>query len=162
MSDLLSLTLVSLADLLIQRNKTLATAESCTGGGIGENLTSLAGSSKWYLGGVIAYSNAVKVNVLGVSTNTLCEFGAVSEEVAKEMALGCAELSQADIAVSTTGIAGPGGGTDSKPVGMVCFGYFLEGAVFTETLHFEGSRQEVRQAAVEHSLTKLLDLIKSR
>lgn len=148
-----------LAALLISRGKWLSTAESCTGGGLGHTITSLSGSSAWYLGGVVSYSNQLKQDLLNVSDSSLSNFGAVSEQVAEEMASGVAMVTAADYAVSTTGIAGPDGGTDDKPVGTVCFGYFLGNTTQTETCHFSGNRDEVRAAAIAHSITKLIDLI---
>ncbi len=106
-------------DLLRRAGKTLATAESCTGGLVGSRITDVAGSSDYYRGGIVAYSNDLKKDVLGVSRSTLAMFGAVSEETACEMASGVRRLTGADLAVATTGIAGPGGGTEEKPVGTV-------------------------------------------
>jgi nicotinamide-nucleotide amidase len=107
-------------ELLRENGKTIATAESCTGGLIGSRITDVAGSSQYYLGGLVAYSNDVKHRQLGVSKTTLSMFVAVSEETAAEMAVGIRERTGADIAIATTGIAGPGGGTAEKPVGTVC------------------------------------------
>lgn len=150
-------TLQSIARDLDQRKATLASAESCTGGGIGEALTSLAGSSSWYLGGVISYSNQLKVNLLGVSAETLSQYGAVSEQVAREMVEGVARLTQADYAVSTTGIAGPDGGTADKPVGTVCFGYVALGEISTETKLFTGNREQIRAQTVSHALIRIAE-----
>ena len=105
---------------LIESRQTVSVAESCTGGLLGAALTECSGSSAYFLGGVQAYANSVKEELLGVSHETLLSFGAVSEEVASEMALGIQRLTGSDWALSTTGIAGPDGGTDEKPVGTVC------------------------------------------
>jgi len=110
---------VTVGQLLLQHHLTLATAESCTGGLIGHRLTNVPGSSEYFLGGIIAYANAIKERVLGVSSQTLDTHGAVSAETALEMACGARRMLNVDIAVSVTGIAGPGGGTAEKPVGLV-------------------------------------------
>lgn len=145
------------ARLLAQQRK-LVTAESCTGGMIAATITSLAGSSDWFERGVVAYSNAAKVDLLGVPGATLAASGAVSEPTAQAMAEGALARSPADIAVSVTGIAGPGGGSAEKPVGMVCFGWATRGgAVATETLHFPGDRGAVREASVRHALRGVLE-----
>jgi nicotinamide-nucleotide amidase len=114
-------------ELLRERGKTLATAESCTGGLLGNRLTNVPGSSTYYIGGVVAYSNKLKEQLLGVSRTTLSMFGAVSEETAREMALGARRATGADIAVATTGIAGPDGGTPDKPVGTVAVALAADG-----------------------------------
>lgn len=109
--------------LLTQRNETISVAESCTGGGIGQLLTAVPGSSAYFIGGIISYDNSLKVNLLGVKPEDLAEFGAVSEVVAKQMALNVKKRLNTHWGLSVTGIAGPGGGTASKPVGLVCFGF---------------------------------------
>ena len=138
------------------KGKTCATAESCTGGGVGFAITSVAGSSAVYLGGVVSYSNSVKASLLGVSTETLASVGAVSSEVAGQMAAGARRVTGADFAVSLTGIAGPGGGSAEKPVGLVWFGLATPNGVETESRVFSGDRAQVRAAAVEHALGLLL------
>lgn len=142
----------NLVELLKASGKTCATAESCTGGMIGSLITAVPGSSDVYLGGVVSYANSVKENVLGVSNNTLESFGAVSGECAREMALGVKKITGADIAVSVTGIAGPGGATDDKPVGLVWFGIATNDVVRVEKAIFAGSRDEVRKSAAMHAL----------
>ena len=132
-----------LAELLTGR--TVVTAESCTGGMVAARLTDRPGSSAYVLGGVVAYANDVKAGVIDVPTETLDEFGAVSEQVAAAMAEGAMRRLGADTAVSTTGVAGPGGGTDLKPVGMVCFGVAVKGRpTVTATRRFPGDRASVR------------------
>ena len=137
------------------RRLTLATAESCTGGLVAKRITDISGSSAMFEGGVVSYSNDVKMKILGVSAATLAEHGAVSEETAREMALGAKERLGADIAVSTTGIAGPTGGTDEKPVGTVCFGVASRLGVKTYTEHFgeELTRDAVRRLASDFALS---------
>lgn len=142
----------NLVELLKASGKTCATAESCTGGMIGSLITAVPGSSDVYLGGVVSYANSVKENVLGVSNNILESFGAVSGECAREMALGVKKITGADIAVSVTGIAGPGGATDDKPVGLVWFGLATNDTVRVEKAIFAGSRDDVRKSAAMHAL----------
>lgn len=134
---------------------TCATAESCTGGGIGSAITAVPGSSAVYLGGVVSYANEVKSGVLGVKEDTLSSVGAVSSETAAEMAVGARRLTGADIAVSVTGVAGPGGGTPEKPVGLVWFGIASSAGVRTEKAMFCGDRARVREQAVVHALGML-------
>lgn len=134
----------------------IATAESCTGGLIGATLTEIPGSSTVVDRGFITYSNAAKQQMLGVSPDTLSQFGAVSAEVAREMALGALARSDASVAVSVTGIAGPGG-SEHKPEGRVCFGLAHRGGVSTETIEFGAiGRQNVRLGTVDHALGMLL------
>lgn len=128
--------------------KTLATAESCTGGGIGAALTAIPGSSAVYKGGIISYTNWVKHNLLGVDQHLLDTLGAVSAPVAEAMAKGAREAIQADIAVSVTGLAGPGGDEFGNPVGLVFIGYSDAGKTLSRRFLFPGSREEIRQAAL--------------
>ena len=139
-------------EILKSAGMTCATAESCTGGGIGAALTSVAGSSEVFLGGVISYANSVKENVLGVPAATLAERGAVSSETAAAMAAGARRLTGADLAVAVTGVAGPGGGSPEKPVGTVWFGLATAEGVRTEKKLFTGDRDAVRAQTVTHAL----------
>ena len=146
------------------RGWTLAVAESCTGGLLAASLTDLAGSSQWFERGYVTYSNAAKASCLQVSPMLIEAEGAVSEAVASAMALGAQLNSGVTAAISITGIAGPGGGTEKKPVGTVCFGWAIERAdasnrVTTTTAHFLGDRQSVRQQAVLFALRGLLQAI---
>jgi len=141
-----------LVELLKVSGLTCATAESCTGGGVGSAITSVAGSSAVFAGGVISYSNEVKNKVLGVSVDDLARVGAVSGEVAAQMAAGVRKLLNVDIAVSLTGIAGPDGGSAEKPVGLVWFGLATRDGVRTEKAIFRGDRAKVREQAVVHAL----------
>ncbi|MDO5680521.1 MAG: CinA family protein [Pelistega sp.] len=148
-----------LGELVLRRGWLLATAESCTGGLLAGAVTGVSGSSQWFDRGFVTYTNEAKIDMLGVHNNTLERFGAVSEEVAKEMSEGTlAHAIHSCCAISTTGIAGPTGGTEIKPVGMVCFGFSWrthEGVqTSTCTEYFTGSRAEVRASAVEFALTK--------
>jgi len=147
---------VRIGAFLAARGWMLATAESCTGGWVAEAVTSVAGSSAWFERGFVTYSNAAKASMLGVSEATLAAHGAVSEPVAVEMAAGARAHSQARVALSITGVAGPGGGSPGKPVGTVCFGWSWVGGQRVETRRFAGDRREVRRQAVIHALTQLL------
>ncbi len=150
----------TLLDLARAKGARIATAESCTGGMISAAITDVAGSSDIFDRGFVTYSNSAKEIMLGVRPDTLAVHGAVSEEVAREMAQGALTRSAADIAVSVTGIAGPGG-SEHKPEGMVCFGLALVGAgVLTETQQFGAlGRAAVRRAATDHALSLLLEAL---
>lgn len=137
--------------------KYISTAESCTGGLVASYLTSISGSSEYFATGIVSYSNEAKMKLLNVSPKTLEEFGAVSEETAREMALGVMQVAGSDIAVSITGVAGPGGGTEVKPVGMVCFGIAMLHGVRAVTYNFSGTRSEIRQQSCEVSLNLILE-----
>lgn len=139
------------------QGKSLVTAESLTGGGIGACLTSVSGASAVYKGGVISYTNAVKHEVLGVSLQTLEVHGAVSCQTAEEMAVGVRKLLKADVAVSVTGLAGPGGDEYGNPVGTVCIGYSDAAKFFAVKRHFEGDRQSVRRQTIQAALELILD-----
>lgn len=134
----------------------LATAESCTGGGVGQAITEIAGSSDWFDCGFIAYSNASKSELLDVPPALIAQHGAVSEEIAAAMAQGALANSNAHVTVSTTGIAGPGGAVPGKPVGTVCFGWASSDAACTERLVFTGDRHAVREQTVAHALKGLI------
>ncbi|WP_064602093.1 nicotinamide-nucleotide amidase [Photobacterium sp. J15] len=137
------------------------TAESCTGGGVSAAITDIAGSSGWFDRAFITYSNEAKQQMLGVSALTLEQHGAVSEEVVREMAAGALKHSLADISVAISGIAGPGGGTEAKPVGMVCFAWAdKQGWMQVETCFFDGDRNAVRQQAIEKSLSGMLQRLR--
>lgn len=145
-----------LAAALLARKQTLATAESCTGGLVGAALTGRPGSSAWYLGGVVAYANELKIRLLGVPPDILAAHGAVSLETARAMAAGARAATGADFAVSITGIAGPAGGTPEKPVGLVYVGVAAPHGTASFKHHFSGSRADIRQAATEATLRHLL------
>jgi nicotinamide-nucleotide amidase len=145
----------TLATALLAKQWQLALAESCTGGLIAAACTDLAGSSAWFERGFVTYSNAAKIDMLGVPADLIVQHGAVSEPVAHAMAQGALQRSQAHITASVTGIAGPSGATAGKPVGMVCFGFATNQAVTTETLCFTGDRAAVRQQAAVHALQRL-------
>jgi nicotinamide-nucleotide amidase len=144
---------------LQQRGWKLATCESITGGGISQAVTDIAGSSEWFDCGLVTYSNASKTRFLGVPEALLAEHGAVSEAVAAAMVRGALAHSDAQISLSTTGIAGPGGAVPGKPVGTVCFGWAHGSIVHTERLVFTGDRAAVRAQTAEHALQGLLDFL---
>ena len=134
----------------------LVTAESCTGGWVAQAVTAIAGSSDWFERGYVTYSNAAKRELLGVKEKTLRKHGAVSEETAREMARGALKNSRGTIAVAVTGVAGPTGGSDTKPVGMVCFAFATAGRVVSQTRRFKGNRESVRRQSVAHALKGVL------
>ncbi len=153
----------AVAGLLAEKGMTVTTAESCTAGLLAGRLMNAAGASKVYREGYITYSDEAKERLLGVSHETLMQYGAVSAQTAEEMARGAARAAGADAAVGVTGIAGPGGGTDEKPVGLVYVGCFVKGAVRTEEFHFTGNRAKNRESAVARALTLLREeLLKVR
>lgn len=137
--------------------KTLVTAESLTGGGIGAALTTVPGSSAVYKGGIISYTNWVKETVLGVSRETLETHGAVSLQTAEEMAVGVRKLLHSDVAVSVTGLAGPGGDEYGNPVGTVCIGFCNGWESFAVRCHFEGDREAVRRQTIRAALELVFD-----
>ncbi len=154
MSDLSLLTLSkNVGELLKKQGWMMATAESCTGGGVAQTVTEIAGSSAYFDRAFVTYSNEAKQEMIGVDAALIDEFGAVSEPVAKAMAMGALENSNAQVAVSITGIAGPGGATETKPVGTVCFGLASEGKpIQVTTEYFSGDRSEVRNQSICNAL----------
>lgn len=146
-----------IAAQLLQKKQMLATAESCTGGWIAQQLTAVAGSSEWFDCGFVTYSNDSKQQMLGVSENSLIKYGAVSSNVVVEMAEGVLNHSQATMSVATSGIAGPGGGSDDKPVGTVWFAWAQKGELTrSEKKCFSGDRESVRKQAVKYALQGIL------
>ncbi len=155
----------SLVTALSSSGKTVTTAESCTGGWIAKAITDIPGSSSAFAYGIVSYSNGAKESLLGVQNSTLAEHGAVSSQVVKQMAEGALQLSGADIAVAVSGVAGPDGGTDEKPVGTVCFAWAVRTksgiTVDGEKQRFDGNRNEVRVQTVAQALRGVLDRIES-
>lgn len=141
------------------KGKTIVTAESCTGGGIGTALTSVPGSSEVYKGGIICYTNWVKENILEINPTTLKKYGAVSTLVAAEMALNARLMMDANIGLSVTGLAGPGGDNYGNPVGTVCIGYSSNERSFVKQFRFAGDREEVRNHAINAALTIVLEML---
>lgn len=142
--------------ILQQRGWLLSTAESCTGGAVAMALTDIAGSSAWFDGGWVTYSNASKIAWLGVDEALIQQQGAVSEAVVQAMAEGALKRSRAHIALAVSGVAGPAGGSPEKPVGTVCLAWAWEGQCDTITHHFSGDRSAVRKVATEHALRGVL------
>lgn len=152
----------SLGSELLDRGEWLATAESCTGGWVAQTVTAIAGSSTWFDRGFVTYSNAAKIEMLGVSETTLARHGAVSEATARAMAQGVLSHSSANWALGITGVAGPGGGSADKPVGTVCFAWASkDGGCEAQTCHFSGDRTAVREQSVCHALKGLLARVSS-
>lgn len=151
-----------LAVCLMDKNWQLVTAESCTGGMVSAFVTELPGSSRWFDRGFVTYSNDAKEVMLGVSSELIMKYGAVSKEVASAMALGALNHSKGDIALAITGIAGPGGGDKEKPVGLVCFSWAIrDGSSLTTSKNFSGIRQEIRLAACTEALQGALSLLQN-
>ena len=149
-----------LGRLLVARQQQIAVAESCTGGLIAQSLTDIAGSSAWFERGFITYSNLSKIQMLGVQSKTLDQYGAVSAETAFEMVSGVLQHSEADCAIAITGIAGPTGGTVTKPVGTVFIAWMFKGQTHScEQLHFNGDRRAVRLQAAAHALQYYVDIL---
>ncbi|SAL74181.1 CinA domain-containing protein [Caballeronia peredens] len=140
----------------------LATAESCTGGMVAAAITDISGSSAWFERGFVTYSNLAKTEMIGVPAALIDQHGAVSEPVARAMAEGALRNSRAQVSVSITGVAGPAGGSEAKPVGTVCFGWSNRLHTGVETQLFKGDREQVRTQAAAHALRKLLEFLEQR
>ena len=152
----------TLGAALKRRGLMLTTAESCTGGWVAQVITGVAGASEWFERGFVTYTNTAKQELLGVARSSLEQFGAVSEEVVREMATGALQHSHADVSLAVSGIAGPGGGTPLKPVGTVCLAWAGKRAsTQSRVLHLSGNREEIRRQAVHASLQGLLDFLGS-
>lgn len=149
---------LQLSNSMLDSHETLAVAESCTGGWLAKSITDLSGSSAWFLGGVVSYSNSVKQHVLGVQQQTIEHYGAVSQQVAEEMACGAQQTLGVNLAVSVTGIAGPTGGSADKPVGLVWIGLKANNTpVLSVRQLFKGNRDKVRLQSVKAALTLLIE-----
>ena len=167
MSDALNVSseVAALAERLKDHHWRLATAESCTGGLIAASCTALSGSSDWFERGFVTYSNASKTESIGVSPSIIEQYGAVSEEVAKAMAQGALNHSAAKTSIAITGIAGPGGSTENKPVGMVCFAWAVQfpgspALLIASTQIFDGDRQAIREQACAYALNELIQILR--
>ncbi len=148
--------------LLKKYRRMLVTAESCTGGWAAQVVTSVAGSSEWFERGFVTYSNDSKRELLGVAEHTLKKYGAVSEETAREMALGALARGKGSVALAITGVAGPAGSSGDKPVGTVCFAWALGDTVRNETRRFEGNREAVRRQSVVRALEGVIELLEEK
>ena len=144
---------------LRDRGALLVTAESCTGGWVSQAVTAIAGSSEWFERGFVVYSNAAKEELLGVRHATLQHHGAVSEETARELALGALERSHGTISVAVTGVAGPTGGSAAKPVGFVCFAWATKDGAKSQSIEFAGDREAVRRQSVARALEGVLEAL---
>lgn len=150
-----------LGELLTERELTVSTAESCTGGNIAHRIVEIPGSSSYFLGSVVSYSNDVKANVLGVERRAIDKHGAVSEQVVTAMASGVAKLMRSHCALATSGIAGPDGGTKFKPVGTVWLAAKYRDRIVSECVHFPGNRNEVIESATNHAMMMLIRLLQN-
>lgn len=150
-----------LGQLLHERELTVATAESCTGGSVAQSIVKVPGSSSYFLGSVVSYSNDVKADVLGVARRSLETHGAVSRQVVEQMAKGVAKLMRTDCAIATSGIAGPDGGTRFKPVGTVWIAVKCLETVVSECVHFNGDRIEVMESATNHAIVMLINVLRN-
>lgn len=148
-----------LGSILKNKKLTLAIAESCTGGMIGGAITEVAGSSEYFLGGVIAYDNRIKRDILGVPEKVLSKFGAVSGETVLAMAKGVQKLMNTDCAIAVSGVAGPGGGTKDKPVGLVYIGIAVNKKCWSFEYRFTGTREEIREKTVGEGLKRMIERV---
>ncbi len=146
--------------MLIKQKLTLSICESCTGGMLASIITGIPGSSKYFKGGVIAYANDIKTRVIGVKEQTLKKFGAVSKQTACEMAAGVRSITKSDIGLSITGIAGPGGGTKDKPVGLVFIGIATSNQDMVFKFNFKGNREQIRKKASANALRLTINFMK--
>lgn len=149
-----------LVEILTKKQYKVTTAESCTGGLVAATIVNVSGASEVFQAGFVTYANEAKEKELGVKSETLQTYGAVSEKTAKEMAIGCAAHAKAQVGISTTGIAGPGGGTAEKPVGLVYIGCAVRSNVYVEKNVFSGDRQQVRRQAADRAIGFALECIK--
>ena len=152
--------MMELLDLLKKTHFTITTAESCTGGMVAARLVDIPGISSYFEEGYITYSDRVKTKVLGVPEETIAQYGVVSVETAIAMAEGACHVSGATCAITTTGVAGPDGGTTETPVGCVCFGCVVNGKSFSERIVFSGDRKQIREQATEYAIKLLTDKIR--
>ncbi len=147
---------------LMERGWHISCAESCTGGLVAAGIINIANASRVLDVSFITYANEAKTEYLGVSPDTIARFDVVSEPVVAEMARGVAQRAASEVGIATSGVAGPGGGTDEIPVGTVCFGFYVNGTTTTATMHFpDSSRNEVRKKSTEYALTRALELIQN-
>jgi len=149
-----------LVRMLREKGLTISVAESCTGGMIGKEITEISGASEVFMGGVISYSNDVKERILRVPKNIMVNHGAVSEETARAMAVGVANQLRTRCSISVTGVAGPNGGTEDKPVGTICLGYCIDNVVTTKRYHFSGDRDAIRTRAMKTAIREMIELLK--
>ncbi len=151
-----------LGELLIKKNYRISVAESCTGGRIGDLITDIPGASRYFMGGIIAYSNEAKMKILNVKSKTIEKYGAVSEECAREMLMGVSSIFKTEVAIATTGIAGPTGGTKEKPVGLVYIGIKVDDFIDIKRYVFEGSRVEIKRKIAEKAIEDLVEILNTK
>lgn len=161
MDDKLGKNAEVLGNILLKKQLFISFAESCTGGLLGSSLISIPGSSKWVSQGFITYSNVAKIKFLGVSKKTLEDFGAVDTKVTDEMVRGVLNYDLADVAIAISGIAGPTGGSKSKPVGTVCISIGNQNEILSKQHFFEGDRNQVREKSVEMALIDTINFLKN-
>jgi PncC family amidohydrolase len=149
----------ALGELLKNENLKLATAESCTGGLLGSKITDVPGASSYYMGGIIAYSNEIKTDILGVKRETIERYGAVSKECALEMVSGVSKLFGSQVSIATTGIAGPSGGTKDKPVGLVFIAIKVKNKINVEKFIFNGNRIEIKEKVAEQAIRDTIKML---
>ena len=154
--------LIELAEVLTRSQRKIATVESCTGGGVAQKITDQAGASAWFERGYVTYSNAAKIEAVGVPAALIDAHGAVSEPVAIAMAAGGLRVSGADFCVAITGVAGPQGGSDDKPVGTVCFAWSGGDETRVVTEHFVGDRRAIREQSVAYAIAGMLDFVRQK
>ncbi|MDD7739157.1 MAG: CinA family protein [Fusicatenibacter sp.] len=152
---------VRVVELLKKHHLRLTTAESCTGGAISAAIVNVPGASEVLMQGLVTYANEAKERYLGVNRETLINYGAVSTQTAEEMAAGACSSTGTEVSVATTGIAGPGGGTPEKPVGLVYIGCCVLGKTVVKEFHFQGDRQEIRSLAVQEAFRLLMETVTS-
>lgn len=150
----------SIGRILVEKGWTMSTAESCTGGLVAATLTDFSGSSAWFSGAIVAYSNEIKMAHLNVPETAILEHGAVSEPTVRAMAEGICKAMETEVGISLSGIAGPTGGTPDKPVGTVWMGWHVNGKTYAEKFVFSGDRMDVKQKSLEKVLERLLDILK--
>ncbi|MCM1152759.1 MAG: CinA family protein [Muribaculum sp.] len=151
-----------LGELLKERELSVSSAESCTGGNIAHRITQVPGSSTYFLGSVVSYSNDVKADILNVSRSDIGRYGAVSKQVVEQMAMGISSLMHSDCSIATSGIAGPDGGTRFKPVGTVWIGVKYNDTIVSECVHFDGNRNAVIESATDHGMVMLINLLRDK
>ncbi len=151
-----------LVEALIERNCKISCAESCTGGLLASSIVEVPAASQVFDMSFVTYANEAKVQLVEVSEETIETYGVVSEEVARQMAVGCAKIANSDIGVGISGIAGPTGATETKPIGMVCFGFYIQGNLYSSTKYFGNiGRTKVREASVNYAIEEVLKELKS-
>lgn len=149
-----------LANLLLEKGLTIAVAESCTGGLLSKLITDVSGSSEYFLMGIVCYSNRAKTEILNVDKEILQKYGAVSSQCANAMLIGLKKISDSHIGIATTGIAGPGGGTKDKPVGLVYCGFYIKDKFYVEEIFLKGNREQIRNQTANFCFKFMIDRLR--